>query len=116
MRPHAIGVLITTILVAHAHVALALAPSPQSVPLHLYAPLTLHGCGVNAVAILLASQMSISKQHMPCAPSTLASPSIHLMSCGHCASQYPVPNFAPAVLAPKPCRLCRPSPRSTARR
>merc|ERR1719192_405951 len=33
---------------------------------------------------------------------TLASPEMYFMSCGHWASQYPVPYLAPALLAPNP--------------
>merc|ERR1719199_1771221 len=61
--------------------------------------------------MLFASQTSNSVQHEPylpvpeltsvllgSQPSELASPLMNFISCGHCASQYPVPYLAPALL------------------
>merc|ERR1712174_27881 len=91
--------------------------SPHSMPSHFRSPSIPQVCGVYAVAILLASQISISAQHAPYFPFpilllrsfglgsqsiTLASPETNLTSWGHCASQYPVPYLAPALLVPRP--------------
>merc|ERR1719379_2086694 len=75
-------------------------PLPQSAPSHLVCSSTSHAWRVNAVLILLASQMSISVQQDPYLPlpafgsvalgfqpSELACPLMNLRSCGHCASQ-----------------------------
>ena len=66
-------------------------------PVHLVCPFTVQLCGVSACAAELLSQMSISVQQVPHSPTPeleslefqprmLASPSMNLMSCGHCAA------------------------------
>jgi len=68
-------------------------------PSHRKASSTEQECGVKAVAILFASQRSVSTQQLPYLPRPefgslalgvqsrrLLSPSMYLMSCGHCAA------------------------------